>query len=58
LTAASCPKKDFDPPPKKTKKKNMQQTFVPHTQNSATFVLSTQKSVPKRQQKGGKKVYA
>jgi len=41
----------------------MQQTFVLHTQNSATFVLRTQKSTPKsrpknlakRQQKSGKK---
>jgi len=48
LTATSCPKKDFYPPP--------HQTFVLHTQNSATFVLRTQKSVPKsRPKKVGKK---
>jgi len=48
LTAASCPKKDFytSPPPKK---KKVQQTFVLHTQNSACFVLRTQKSAPKKQ---------
>jgi len=38
----------------------MQQTLVLHTQNSATFVLCTQKNAPKsrpkkRWQKGGKK---
>ncbi len=50
----SCPKKDFYTPP--PKKKNVQQTFVLHTQNGATFVLRTQKSVPKsRPKKGGKK---
>ncbi len=31
--------------------KNLQQTFVLHTQNSASFVLSTQKSVPKSRSK-------
>jgi len=60
LTAASCPKKDFytpPPPKKKQNKKNMQQTFVLHTQNSTSFVLSTQKSVHKsRQKKSAKKV--
>ncbi len=54
MTAASCPKKDFyTPPPPPGTPKNVQQTFVLHTQNSATFVLHTQKSRPK---KGGKKV--
>jgi len=34
----------------------LQQTFVLHTQNSTTFVLLTQKSVPKsRPEKVGKK---
>jgi len=53
LTAASCPKKDFyNPPPPK----NVKQTFVLHTQNSTTFLLRTQKSVPKSMpKKGGKK---
>jgi len=55
LTAASCPRKDFythTPTPPK----NLQQTFVLHTQNSTTFVLLTQKSVPKsRPEKVGKK---
>jgi len=53
LTAGSCPKKDFYIPPPQ---KKVQQTFVLHTQNSATFVLHTQISVPKRRrQKGSKK---
>jgi len=55
LTAASCPKKDFYTPTPK----NMQQTFVLHTQNSMSFVLRTQKSAKKQAQKswqkGGKK---
>jgi len=55
LTAASCPKKDSPP-----QKKNVQQTFVLHTQNSVTFLLRTQKSTPKSRpkkdsNKGGKK---
>jgi len=50
LTAASCPKKDFYKPPPQ-KKKNVQQTFVLHTQNSATLVLHTQKSVTKSRPK-------
>jgi len=42
------------PPPHPPK--NVQQTFVLHAQNSATFVLRTQKSAPKsRPKKGGKK---
>jgi len=57
LTAASCPKKNFYTPPPP---KNVQQTFVLHTQNSTTFVLPTQKSTPKSRpkkvgKKGGKK---
>jgi len=45
LTAASCPKKDFYTPPH------------PHPQKRATtFVLRTQKRVPKsKPKKGGKK---
>jgi len=58
LTAASCPKKDFYPPPPPPPK-NMQQTFVLHTENSTTFVLRIQKSVtksrPKKFGKGRKK---
>jgi len=53
LTAASFPKKDFYTPP--TKKKNLQQTFVLHTQNSTLFVLRTQKSAKKQAQKSWKK---
>jgi len=52
LTAASCPKKDFYTPPTQ---KNVQQTFVMHTQNSESFVLRTQKSAPKAGPKVGKK---
>jgi hypothetical protein len=56
LTAARFPKKDFYTPPTYPHPKNVQQTFVLHTQNSVTFVLRTQKSPPKsRPKKGGKK---
>jgi len=44
LTAASCPKKDFYT---HTPKKNVQHTFVLHTQTRASFVLHTQKSAKK-----------
>jgi hypothetical protein len=67
LTAACCPKRDFYINPPSPTPKKWQQTFVLHTQNSASFVLRTQKSAPsskpkkltkrqqKRLQKGGKK---
>ena len=52
LTAASCPKKDFYAPPPQ---KNVQQTFILHTQNSTSFVLRTQKSAKKQAQKSQQK---
>jgi len=53
LTAASYPKKDFYTPshPNPPPPKNVQQTLGLHTQNSVSFVLRTQKSIPKSRPK-------